>query len=102
MDFALRKTVDVAVMVRYKLKIEVIDVLGNGKCSMGQKAGDAYEYPEDRGKMCPSAFHVMYPWILVMLSGGKFSWMEDDSITLGCSDYTHQVVFKITRRVIEE
>ena len=86
-----------------KIKIEVVDVLNNGKCSMGQIKGDAYNYPEDRGKMCPSSFHVLYPWLLVMQSGGRFSWFEeDDSITIGCPDHTHQVVYKITRTITDE
>jgi uncharacterized repeat protein (TIGR04076 family) len=81
-----------------KIKIEVIDVLNDGKCSMGQVKGDTYNYPEDRGKMCPSSFHSLYPWILVMQSGGSFSFQEDkDVMTVGCPDYTHQVVYKITR-----
>ncbi|MFW9919097.1 MAG: TIGR04076 family protein [Candidatus Thorarchaeota archaeon] len=84
------------------ITIEVLDILGTGKCSIGQKIGTIYKYPEDRGKLCPSSYHILYPWILVLQSGGKFSFMEDDSITLGCSDYHHQVVYKITRKEIEE
>ncbi len=86
-----------------KIKIEVVDVLNDGKCSMGQEIGAVYNYPEDRGKMCPSSFHSLYPWILVMQSGGSFSWMdEDDSMKVGCPDYTHQVVYKITRTMTDE
>lgn len=91
-------------MVKYKITIEVVDILNNGKCSMEQKVGDAFNYPEDRGKMCPSAFHIIYPWILVMQSGGNYSFFEDDgnSVTLGCSDYDHQVVFKIKREPVDD
>lgn len=91
--------VTVISMVKYKITIEVVDILNNGKCSMGQLVGDVFNYPEDRGKICPSAYHIIYPWILVMQSGGSFSFFKDDgnSVTLGCSDYDHQVVFKITR-----
>jgi len=69
---------------------------------MGQKTGAIYKYPEDRGNLCPSSFHVLYPWLLVMQSGGKFAFMEDDSITVGCPDHIHQVVYKITREEVEE
>ena len=90
-------------MSPYKIKIEVIDILGSGNCSMEQKAGDTYTYPEDRGKICPSSFLVLYPWILVMQSGGSFSFFDkDDSVTVGCPDYAHQVVYKITREEVEE
>ena len=91
-------------MSKYKIQIEVVEILNNGKCSMGQQVGDVYNYPEDRGKMCPSSYHILYPWILVMQSGGSFAFHEDDgnSLTLGCSDYEHQVVYKITRKVVDE
>jgi uncharacterized repeat protein (TIGR04076 family) len=91
-------------MTKYKVTIEVIDIKGEGDCSIGQKVGDTYNYPEDRGKMCPSAFYVLYPWIMVMLSGGSFAEQGDgsDFMTTGCPDYRHQVVYKISRKVVEE
>jgi uncharacterized repeat protein (TIGR04076 family) len=91
-------------MAKYKVTIEVIDIKGEGDCSIGQKVGDTYSYPEDRGKMCPSAFYVLYPWIMVMLSGGSFAEEGDgsDFMTTGCPDYRHQVVYKISRKVVEE
>ncbi len=95
--------IDTILMPAFKIKIEVVDILGSGKCSMEQHVGDVYEYPEDRGKMCTSSFHILYPWILVMQSGGSFSFFENDnSVTVGCSDYTHQVVYKVTRHIVEE
>ena len=91
-------------MAKTKVKIEVVDILGSGKCSMGQQVGATYYYPEDRGKMCPSSFYILYPWILVLLSGGSFSYFDEDgtSIKLGCADYLHQVVYKLTRETVEE
>ena len=91
-------------MPKYKVKIEVIDILGEERCSMDQKIGDVYRYPEDRGKMCSTSFCIMWPMILVMLSGGSFDGFEDDgtSTTVGCSEYRHQVVYKITRNVIPD
>jgi len=90
-------------MTKYKVKIEVIDILNNGKCTMGQEIGDVYNYPEDRGKMCPSSFYVLYPWIMVMFYGGNITEEDDgsDFMTTGCPDYTHQVVYKISRTKLE-
>jgi uncharacterized repeat protein (TIGR04076 family) len=91
-------------MAKYKVKIEITDILGEGKCSMDQKVGDSYDYPEDRGKMCPSSFYLLYPWIMVMQSGGRFTDEGDgsDYMTVGCSDYRHPVVYKISRHMVEE
>ncbi|MFW9911949.1 MAG: TIGR04076 family protein [Candidatus Thorarchaeota archaeon] len=87
-----------------KVRIEVIDILGTGECSMGQKIGEVYNYPEDRGKMCPSSFYSLIPWIMVMQSGGKYSFFKDDgnSVTLGCPDFTHQVVYKVIREIVDD
>ena len=91
-------------MPTYKVTIEVEDILGNGKCSIGQKVGDTYRYPEDFGKMCPSSFYILYPQILTLLSGGSFYYYDDggDSTTVGCSDHKHQVVYRIRREIVED
>ncbi|MBN2230814.1 MAG: TIGR04076 family protein [Candidatus Thorarchaeota archaeon] len=91
-------------MSKYKVTIEVIDILGDGRCSMDQKIGTVYKYPEDLGKMCPSSLYILYPWIMVMSSGGSFTDTGDghDFMTVGCSDYTHQVVYKISRTPVDE
>jgi len=61
-------------------------------------------YPEDGGKMCPSSFYSLYPWIMVMLSGGSFTDEGDgsDFMMSGCPDYKHQVVYKISRTAVSE
>lgn len=91
-------------MANYKVRIEVIEIQNQGECSIGQKVGDTYDYPEDRSKMCPSSFYILYPWIMVMESGGSFTESGDgsDYMTVGCSDYRHQVVYKISRAPIEK
>jgi uncharacterized repeat protein (TIGR04076 family) len=91
-------------MPKYKLTIEVIDILGEGICSMEQKIGEKYNYPEDRGKMCPSAFHIMYPMIVAMGLGATHDSFEDDghSTTVGCANHKHQVVYKIQRHIVED
>lgn len=91
-------------MQKNKVRIEVIDILNEGECSIGQKIGDTYAYPEDLGKMCPSSFYILYPWIMVMLSGGSFTDSGDgsDFMTCGCSDYRHQVVYKIIRLPVSD
>jgi uncharacterized repeat protein (TIGR04076 family) len=91
-------------MSKNKVRIEVIDILNQGECSRGQKIGDTYDYPDDLGKICPSSFYILYPWIMVMLSGGSLTESGDgsDFMTVGCSDYRHQVVYKISRFSVEE
>lgn len=91
-------------MPTFKVTIEVEDILGDGKCSIGQKVGDTYRYPEDFGKMCPWSFYILYPRILTLLSGGSFAYYDDggNSTTVGCSDHKHQVVYRIKREAIDD
>ncbi|MBD3405833.1 MAG: TIGR04076 family protein [Candidatus Lokiarchaeota archaeon] len=90
------------ISMTWKVKIEIVDILGSGKCSVRQQVGDVFYYPEDRGNICPSAFHILYPWILVMQSGGNLYVDDEDSISLGCADFKHQVVFRLTRTLIND
>ncbi|UCE14546.1 MAG: TIGR04076 family protein [Candidatus Heimdallarchaeota archaeon] len=86
-------------MVEYEIKLEITDILGEGRCPGGHKIGDVFVYPEDRGKICPTAFHTLFPTIRVMQSGGKMPWFETpDSHSNCCPDYKRPVVFKISRK----
>ncbi len=81
-----------------KIKIEVINILEAGKCNFGHQIGDLFNYPEDKGKLCSAAWHIMYPYISGLEFGASYPWEEDkDSITLCCPDYKNPVVFKVTR-----
>ena len=81
-----------------KLKIRVKEIMGTGKCPFGHKPGDEYSYPEDRGKICPSGYYILFPSIRVLQFGGTFPWTEKpDVVTLCCSDAKNPVVFEIIR-----
>lgn len=82
----------------HPVKIEIIEIQGTGKCNYGHKVGDKYETPEEHRKICGSAFHTLYPYLIGLKSGGSFPWEEDpDVITIGCPDHKNVVVFKMTR-----
>ena len=90
-------------MPKYKVSIEIVDILGEGKCPMEHQIGEKFEYPEDRGKICPSAFNSIYPYIRVMDSGGSYPWFDEPSAhSFCCPDYKRPVVFKISRREVSE
>ncbi|MFX1543873.1 MAG: hypothetical protein ACFFCR_12780 [Promethearchaeota archaeon] len=53
--------------------------------------------------MCPVSFHSLIPWIMVIQSGGNYSFNDDgNSVTLGCPDHTRQVVHKVTRETVDD
>ncbi len=86
----------------HKVRIEVVDILGTGKCSMEQKVGNTYIFPDEKGKMCVTSLHSLYPFIVGLQSGGTYSGQENtDEIMLGCPDFKHQVVYRMKRILTE-
>ena len=84
-----------------RLRKEITDILGEGKCPRGHQIGEVFNYPEDIGKIFPTAFHTLFPAIRVMQSGGSFPWFEEpDSHSNCCPDYKRPVVFKISRKEV--
>jgi len=83
-------------MPNYEIKIT--DTLEKGKCPGGHKVGDVFTYPIDRGKMCPTAFHSIFPTIRIMQNGGKMLWFDTpDSHSNYFPNYKRPVVFKTSR-----
>ncbi len=92
-------------MEKYDISIEIVDILETGDCPRNHKIGDRFNYPEDLGKLCPTAFHVLYPSIEVLRSGGSFHYYTDedgdgipDTDYSCCPDRKRPVVFKMSRR----
>ncbi|MBE6114137.1 MAG: TIGR04076 family protein [Erysipelotrichaceae bacterium] len=75
-----------------KIKISVVDQLGKRPCHRGLKVGDTFDYEEDRGKICPQAFHMLYPKIDVLRYGGTLP-----TNVFCCPDVDSILVFKIER-----
>lgn len=88
----------------YKVSIEIVDILEEGKCPAGHQIGEKFEYPEDRGKICAAAYNAIYPYIRILESGGSYPYFEDDGNThkACCPDYLRPVVFKMTRKEVKE
>ncbi len=81
-----------------KIEIEVVNILEAGKCPKKHEIGNKFNFPEERGKICPAAFNVLYPYILGLQSGGDFPWEEKTgTCTVCCPDYKNPVVFKLSR-----
>ena len=85
-------------MPRYKVSLEIVDILGDGNCPVKHQIGEKFEYPDDRGKICAAAFHSIYPYIRIMESGGEFPWFDKPNAhSAYCPDYKRPVVFKVSR-----
>lgn len=81
-----------------KVTIEITDILEEGTCPAGHMIDETFKYPEDVGKICPAAFHSIYPYVRIMESGGSYPFFDDsDAHSACCPDYKRPVVFKISR-----
>ena len=57
-------------MSKTKIKITLVDRIGKCGCHRGHKIGDTFDYDTDRGKLCPMAMHVAFPYIDILRYGG--------------------------------
>lgn len=80
--------------------IEIVNILGEGPCSREHNIGEIFAYPKDRDKMCPSALSILRPYLLVLAYGGNNIYTPEtpNTFSLSCSDPSHPVVYKLTRK----
>ena len=58
-------------MKRPKIRITLIDQKGTVGCHRGHKIGDSYDFDTERGKLCPMAMHVAFPYVDILRYGGS-------------------------------
>jgi uncharacterized repeat protein (TIGR04076 family) len=81
-----------------RVEIRIARILEKGECPFGHKVGDEFIYPEDRGRICASAMHSIFPAIRVLQFGGSFPWEGDpDRAVVCCPDARNPVVFDLKR-----
>ncbi len=55
---------------RPRIRITCVDQLGECRCHHGHKPGDVFDFDRDRGRLCPMACHVGFPYIDILRYGG--------------------------------
>ncbi|MCI8728021.1 MAG: TIGR04076 family protein, partial [Hungatella sp.] len=53
-------------MKKPKIKITLIDRKGAVGCHRGHKVGDSFDFDTERGKLCPMAMHVAFPYVDIL------------------------------------
>ena len=74
--------------------------MGKGKCPFGLKKGDEFIFNgrEVPARLCPWAFHSMFPVITALRFGGNVPWEKKKGMTeLCCLDPNNPVVFRVER-----
>ena len=84
-------------MKKPKIKITVIDKKGKYGCHHGHKIGDSFDFDTERGKLCPMACHVAFPYVDIMRYGGMPPLSQEGDVRFCCPDADVINVFKIEK-----
>ncbi|MCX8006745.1 MAG: TIGR04076 family protein [Coriobacteriia bacterium] len=81
-----------------RVRIEIVEILGRGTCSIGLRVGD--EWVVDSALvpagMCGWAYAAMLPFLQPLRFGGSFPWEEEGEARVCCPDPANPVVFRLT------
>ena len=65
------------------------------KCHRGHQIGDTFDFDLDRGKLCPMAMHVAFPYIDILRYGGQLPLSQNGTFSFCCPDVDVINVFQI-------
>ena len=82
-------------MSKPKIKITSVDRIGTHSCHRGHRIGDALDYDTDRGKLCPMAMHVAFPYIDILRYGGTPPTYSNGDIRICYPDVDVINVFRL-------
>lgn len=82
-------------MKKPKIKLTIVDGVGKCGCHRGHKIGDTFDFDEDRGRLCPMAFHSGFPYIDILSYGGDIPKSKSGDYRFACPDADTILIFKI-------
>ena len=85
-----------------RIKITLVDKKGESYCHRGHRIGDSFDYDTERGKLCPMAMHVAFPYIDILWYGGEPPKAKCGEIRFCCPDCDVINVFKIEKEVLDD
>lgn len=85
---------------RPKIRITLIEQKGPCLCHRGHQVGERFDFDTERGKLCPMAMHVAFPYVDILRYGGEIPGQAPGTAVFCCPDVDTINVFRIER--IEE
>ena len=80
---------------RPRIRITCVDQLGECRCHHGHKPGDVFDFDRDRGRLCPMACHVGFPYIDILRYGGTIPGQNPGEAVFSCPDADTLNIFKV-------
>ena len=88
--------------MRPKIRITLVERRGECACHRGHKVGDSFDFDTERGKLCPMACHVAFPYVDILRYGGEPPRAKNGEVRFCCPDSDVINVFKIEKIPTEE
>ena len=88
--------------MKSRIRITLIERRGECPCHRGHKAGDSFDFETERGKLCPMAAHVAFPYVDILRYGGEPPRAKNGEILFCCPDSDVMNVFRIEKIKEEE
>ena len=85
---------------RPRVRLEVVGQLGPKPCHRGHRVGQAFDVDTQRGRLCPMAEHVAFPYVDILRYGGAIPGEEPGTCRFCCPDADVALVFRA--QVVEE
>lgn len=82
-------------MQKPKIRLTLVERKGGRACRRGHEIGDMFDYDTERGKLCPMAMHVAFPYVDILRYGGKPPVASDGTVRFCCPDSDVINVFKV-------
>ncbi|EHM45370.1 hypothetical protein HMPREF0372_02533 [Flavonifractor plautii ATCC 29863] len=82
-------------MARPAIRITLIDRLGKRGCHRGHRVGESFDFDTERGKLCPMAMHVAFPYVDILRYGGAIPGQPAGTAVFCCPDVDTINVFRI-------
>ncbi|MGN0686559.1 MAG: TIGR04076 family protein [Oscillospiraceae bacterium] len=84
-------------MMKPRITITLVEKKGECSCHRGHKVGDSFDYDTERGKLCPMAMHVAFPYIDILRYGGTPPLSRQGDVRFCCPDCDVINVFRIEK-----
>ena len=82
-------------MRRPKIAWTLVEKKGAGACHHGHKVGDTFDFDTERGRLCPMALHVAFPYVDILRYGGTLPARADGTFAFCCPDADVLNIFRI-------
>lgn len=84
-------------MKKPQIRLTLVDRKGDCPCHRGHQIGDCFDFDTERGKLCPMAMHVAFPFVDILRYGGEIPGNPRGQAMFCCPDVDTINVFRIER-----